>query len=108
MSRDWCPLELRRSKSQNDHPVTERHPQRDWHDAAPGTTAPSQDVVLEFHECCGAYEPLPRASRLVLRLIALDGLSSEEGASQLGNPVGTVRSRFLRTRQMLGGSRDAR
>ena len=70
--------------------------------------APCQDALLEFQECCGAYENLPRANRIVLQLVARDGLSYEETASQLGIPVGTVRSRLSRTRRMLRGSLDVR
>lgn len=64
-------------------------------------TGPCQDSILEFQECRGAFGNLPQANRQILCLIALDGLSYEETASQLGIPVGTVRSRLSRTRQML-------
>ena len=63
--------------------------------------APSQDMVVEFNDCRTAFDGLPDESQRLIRLIALDGLSYEETASQLGIPVGTVRSRLSRTRQML-------
>jgi RNA polymerase sigma-70 factor, ECF subfamily len=69
-------------------------------------TGPCQDAVLEFRECRRALGTLPRANQRILRLIALDGLSYEETATELGIPVGTVRSRLSRTRQMLRGRLD--
>jgi len=53
-------------------------------------TGPCQDVVLEFHECDCALDDLPQANQRFLRPVALEGLSYEETAQQLGVPVGTA------------------
>ncbi|MEO1040878.1 MAG: sigma-70 family RNA polymerase sigma factor [Pseudomonadota bacterium] len=53
-----------------------------------------QDVVINFGQ-------LPHNDKVVLSLIAIEGLKYEEAAVLLNVPVGTVRSRLNRARQRL-------
>lgn len=48
-----------------------------------------------------AINQLPEKMRSVVRLVLLDGLSYQEAAKELDLPVGTVRSRLSRARDML-------
>lgn len=48
-----------------------------------------------------AMEKLPDEQRLVLTLVAVDGLSYEEAAVVLETPIGTVMSRLARARRRL-------
>jgi RNA polymerase sigma-70 factor (ECF subfamily) len=48
-----------------------------------------------------ALARLPEEQRTVILLIGLEGMSYEEAAEIVGVPVGTVRSRLSRGREML-------
>jgi RNA polymerase sigma-70 factor (ECF subfamily) len=50
-----------------------------------------------------AVQRLSESQRLVMLLIAVEGLSYSEAAEALGVPVGTVMSRLSRARQAIGG-----
>jgi RNA polymerase sigma-70 factor, ECF subfamily len=49
-----------------------------------------------------AVDELPEAQRLVMLLIAVDGMSYAEAAEVLNVPVGTVMSRVFRARVSIG------
>lgn len=48
-----------------------------------------------------AIEQLPRSMRVVVSMIALEGMSYQETAEELDIPIGTVRSRLSRAREHL-------
>jgi RNA polymerase sigma-70 factor (ECF subfamily) len=47
-------------------------------------------------------ERLPEAQRVVMLLVAVEGLSYQEAADVLEVPIGTVMSRLSRARQAVG------
>lgn len=49
-----------------------------------------------------AVEQLPEAQRLVMLLVAVEGLSYRETADVLSVPIGTVMSRLSRARLSIG------
>jgi len=49
-----------------------------------------------------AVQPLPEAQRIVMLLIAVEGLSYSEAAEVLDVPNGTIVSRLSRARQAIG------
>lgn len=51
-------------------------------------------------------ERLPEEQRLVLSLVAIDGMSYQEAADVLQIPIGTVMSRLARARRKLGAAID--
>jgi len=51
-------------------------------------------------------ERLPEDQRLVLSLVAIDGMSYQDAASALEIPIGTVMSRLARARRKLGEALD--
>lgn len=53
-------------------------------------------------EVIAAVERLPEAQRIVMLLVAVEGLSYAEAADTLGVPIGTIMSRFSRARQTIG------
>ncbi len=55
-------------------------------------------AFAELHKCLGR---LPPEQRLVLLLIAVEGLSYEAASEQLGVAVGTLKSRVFRARTQL-------
>jgi RNA polymerase sigma-70 factor (ECF subfamily) len=55
-------------------------------------------ILKDLH---GAIEALPHEQRRVLLMIAVQGLSYEDAAHQLGVPLGTIRSRLFRARANL-------
>lgn len=61
----------------------------------------SQDTTLECQEMLDCFERLPKRDRIVLSMIAVDGMKYEEAAARLNVPVGTVRSRLSRARTRL-------
>lgn len=50
----------------------------------------------------GAVERLPEAQRLVMLLVAVEGLSYGEAAGVLDVPIGTIMCRLSRARQAIG------
>ena len=64
-------------------------------------TRPSQEANLEFCDFRRAYWHLNPEQREVLMLIGATGLSYEEAAVVCGCPVGTIKSRVSRARQIL-------
>jgi RNA polymerase sigma-70 factor, ECF subfamily len=71
-------------------------------DVAPLLTAAStQGASLQLRDLDRAMARLPEEQRQVLLLVGLEGMRYEEVATVLNVPVGTVRSRLSRGRDML-------
>src|SRR5580692_12044953 len=71
-------------------------------DVAPVLTVPStQGASLQLRDLDRAMARLPEEQRQVLLLVGLEGMRYEEVAVVLDVPVGTVRSRLSRGREML-------
>jgi RNA polymerase sigma-70 factor (ECF subfamily) len=71
-------------------------------DMAPMLTVPStQGAALQLRDLDRAMAKLPEEQRQVLLLVGLEGMRYEEVAVVLDVPVGTVRSRLSRGRDML-------
>lgn len=71
-------------------------------DVAPVLTVPStQSASLQLRDLDRAIGRLPEEQRQVLLLVGLEGMRYEEVALVLDVPVGTVRSRLSRGRDML-------
>jgi RNA polymerase sigma-70 factor (ECF subfamily) len=71
-------------------------------DVAPVLTVPStQGATLQLRDLDRALARLPEEQRQVLLLVGLEGMRYEEVAAVLDIPVGTVRSRLSRGRDML-------
>ena len=65
------------------------------------TSAPNQGKRLELRDLERAIAKLPEEQRAVLLLVGLEGMRYEEVAAVLDVPVGTIRSRLSRGRDML-------
>jgi RNA polymerase sigma-70 factor, ECF subfamily len=65
------------------------------------TAAPNQGKRLELRDLERAMARLPEEQRAVLLLVGLEGMRYEEVAAVLDVPVGTIRSRLSRGREML-------
>ena len=65
------------------------------------TSAPNAGKRLELRDLERAMAKLPEEQRSVLLLVGLEGMRYEEVASVLDVPVGTIRSRLSRGREML-------
>jgi RNA polymerase sigma-70 factor, ECF subfamily len=71
-------------------------------DIAPAlTAAPTALAALELRDLQRALTKLPEEQRQVILLVGLEGMRYEEVAGILGVPVGTVRSRLSRGRDLL-------
>jgi RNA polymerase sigma-70 factor, ECF subfamily len=71
-------------------------------DVAPVLTVPStQGAALQLRDLDRAMARLPEEQRQVLLLVGLEGMRYEEVAAVLDIPVGTVRSRLSRGRDLL-------
>jgi RNA polymerase sigma-70 factor (ECF subfamily) len=84
-----------------------RHRSRmDWDDAFmetvadPAASDPQTEVMNA--QIISAVLRLPEAQRIVMLLVAVEGLSYQEAADALGVPIGTVMSRLSRARQTIG------
>jgi RNA polymerase sigma-70 factor (ECF subfamily) len=60
------------------------------------------ETRLMHAQIIGAIEQLPEAQRVVVLLIAVEGMTYREAADVLDVPIGTVMSRLSRARQALG------
>jgi RNA polymerase sigma-70 factor (ECF subfamily) len=65
------------------------------------TAEPAADAFLQLRDFGRAIAALPEEQRQVILLIGLEGMSYEEVAQILDIPIGTVRSRLSRGRDML-------
>jgi RNA polymerase sigma-70 factor, ECF subfamily len=66
----------------------------------PGASTPED--LLMTRQVIKVVESLPEAQRVVLLLVAVEGLSYAEAAEVLDVPIGTVMSRLSRARQSVG------
>jgi RNA polymerase sigma-70 factor (ECF subfamily) len=57
---------------------------------------------LHFSQVVAAVDALPQAQRVVMLLVAVEGLSYREAADVIGVPIGTVMSRLARARVTIG------
>lgn len=71
-----------------------------------GKTLSNQEAHIQLLELRQAFANLSDDHRDVLALVAIEGLSYEEAAAVLDVPIGTVRSRTSRAREMLRGMID--
>jgi RNA polymerase sigma-70 factor (ECF subfamily) len=65
------------------------------------TSQPNQGKRLELRDLERAIAKLPEEQRAVILLVGLEGMRYEEVAAVLNVPVGTIRSRLSRGREML-------
>jgi RNA polymerase sigma-70 factor (ECF subfamily) len=78
----------------------------DWDDdlletvADPYACTPEQNVLNG--QILSAVQRLPEAQRVVMLLVAIEGLSYKEAAEALDLPIGTIMSRLSRARQTIG------
>lgn len=71
-------------------------------DVAPAqTVAPRAGASLQLRDLERAIRLLPEEQRQVILLVGLEGMRYEEVAAALEIPIGTVRSRLSRGREML-------
>ncbi|UVA78713.1 RNA polymerase sigma factor [Pandoraea commovens] len=71
-------------------------------DAIPDFQASTPEELASCHQVFGAVDRLPEAQRLVLLLVAVEGMSYQEAAEVLDVPIGTVMSRLSRARRTIG------
>ncbi|HYM04332.1 MAG TPA: sigma-70 family RNA polymerase sigma factor [Stellaceae bacterium] len=64
-------------------------------------SAPNQSKRLELRDLERAIAKLPEEQRSVILLVGLEGMRYDEVAAVLDVPVGTIRSRLSRGREML-------
>ncbi|AJY47071.1 RNA polymerase sigma factor [Martelella endophytica] len=67
---------------------------------------PDQEDRAECASIAGALDRLPAEQRVVILLVALDGMAYDEVAELLDVPVGTIRSRLSRGREALREARS--
>jgi RNA polymerase sigma-70 factor, ECF subfamily len=60
------------------------------------------ELQLHYRQVVTAVESLPQAQRVVMLLVAVEGLSYREAADILDVPIGTVMSRLSRARATVG------
>jgi RNA polymerase sigma-70 factor (ECF subfamily) len=66
----------------------------------PGARTPEENLLNA--QIIEAVERLPEAQRIVMLIVAIEGLSYAEAAEVLDVPIGTVMSRLSRARQTIG------
>jgi RNA polymerase sigma-70 factor (ECF subfamily) len=60
-----------------------------------------QEEKMHYKDVVDSFRELPHNDKVVLSLVAIEGLKYEEAAELLDVPVGTVRSRLSRARSRL-------
>jgi DNA-directed RNA polymerase specialized sigma24 family protein len=65
------------------------------------TIGPSAGASLQLRDLERAIGDLPEEQRQIILLVGLEGMRYEEVAAVLDIPIGTVRSRLSRGREML-------
>jgi RNA polymerase sigma-70 factor, ECF subfamily len=60
------------------------------------------ESLMFFRQVVLAVDGLPEAQRVVMLLVAVEGLSYREAADVIGVPIGTVMSRLARARAAIG------
>ncbi len=98
---------LNEMRSRRLHPVDSLTADADNDNDAPDvqildTHATDPSERLHFSQVVRAVEALPDAQRVVMLLVAVEGLSYREAAEVLGVPLGTVMSRLARARLVIG------
>lgn len=78
-----------------------RNRETSWSENGPGSIIGSQEVSAELSLVLNAIGKLPAQQREVLLLVSIEGFSTEEIALTMDLPVGTVRSRLARGRELL-------
>jgi RNA polymerase sigma-70 factor, ECF subfamily len=79
---------------------------KEWDDEFLETVAdvhartPEQNVMNS--QIVSAVQRLPETQRVVMQLVAVEGLGYKEAAETLGVPIGTVMSRLSRARKTIG------
>jgi RNA polymerase sigma-70 factor (ECF subfamily) len=68
--------------------------------ADPAARTPESNVMNA--QIVSAVERLPETQRVVMLLVAVEGLSYKEAAEVLDVPIGTIMSRLARARQTIG------
>ncbi|TKC86926.1 sigma-70 family RNA polymerase sigma factor [Trinickia terrae] len=66
------------------------------------------ETALMHGQIIDAVQRLPETQRVVMLLVAVEGLSYQEAADALGVPIGTIMSRLSRARQAIGAQFAAR
>jgi len=69
---------------------------------------PFQEERMHYQDVVTNFRKLPHNDKVVLSLVAIEGLKYDEAATVLKVPVGTVRSRLNRARQRLKDNLDRR
>ena len=70
--------------------------------AVPDPAASDPEASLLYRQVVLAVDTLPEAQRVVMLLVAVEGLSYREASDVLGVPIGTVMSRLSRARLCIG------
>lgn len=81
--------------------ATQRRTAEEAAPEADAATPASQDAAVRLAQIRAAFDRLPEDQRVVLHLVAVEGLSYQETADVLGIPMGTVMSRLGRGREAL-------
>ena len=94
--------EIRREKSRGVAVAVE--------DAPPSMLAVKalQEDTMHYQDVVESFRSLPHNDRVVLALIAIEGLKYDEAAELLQVPIGTIRSRLSRARLRLRDKLDAK
>jgi RNA polymerase sigma-70 factor, ECF subfamily len=71
-----------------------------WNEQVDPAAGP--EMRLHYAQVIQAVDSLPQAQRLVLTLVAIEGMSYREAAEILEIPIGTVMSRLARARIAVG------
>lgn len=70
-------------------------------DAECGRFETTQEVRVELERTLAALEQLPDEQRQIILLVSVEGMTTDEGATVLGLPIGTVRMQLARGRDAL-------
>lgn len=73
-------------------------------DTVADPAAGNPEIFVLYQQTIAAVERLPDAQRVVMLLVAVEGLSYREAATVLDTPLGTVMSRLARARLTIGAS----
>ena len=64
--------------------------------------AADPETLMFYRQVVAAVDALPEVQRVVMLLVAIEGLSYREASDVLGVPIGTVMSRLSRARLAIG------
>jgi RNA polymerase sigma-70 factor, ECF subfamily len=74
----------------------------DFEQIADTSASANPEYLLMYKQVVAAVQALPEAQRVVMMLVAVEGLSYREAADVLDVPIGTVMSRLARGRLTVG------